>query len=359
MLASPPLVFVELSTDCIGRAVSMALRFWLAVTCTLAVASGSASNAQDQVITRQEIDELTPSEKDRLRTNKDRFDKLSEAEKNRLRQFHEALEKHPESQKLRQAMREYYAWAKTLAPGKREDLRSLTVDERIEEISKHRRKPEWVPLNRQDAEIFRKWLRDAAEPHREALAQYHERVSDGRRGDGHRDDHRRGNRFEDDRHDDDHDGGRRRGRRGPPSWMRATFYLVNELLDENDFHKLSEQLSKSAASELKSRHDLASQRRLAFVWMLPREPFRRERRQDEEKISHQELEEFFSSPDELNNEMREVLLSLPRDEMDRQLRQLYLESRRESAEDGKPPFGPDWWGRRREPKSDPEDDNQK
>jgi len=75
-------------------------------------------------------------ERDRLLRNQERFEQLSPEEQARLRTLHAELSHDPDAQELRDVMRRYQEWLKTLSASQRAELPKLSSDERIERIKK-------------------------------------------------------------------------------------------------------------------------------------------------------------------------------------------------------------------------------
>ena len=72
---------------------------------------------------RKQIAEMTPAERQRLEENYRAFQKLPPEEKRRLRDLQAEIERDPE---LKVTLKEYEAWANTLSPGQRHELRRMT-----------------------------------------------------------------------------------------------------------------------------------------------------------------------------------------------------------------------------------------
>lgn len=83
---------------------------------------------------RKEIADMTPAQKQQLLRHYGRFIALDPKEQQRLCQLHRDIERHQRSHELRQVMHRYYEWLKTLSSYQRADLLQLSADERIERI---------------------------------------------------------------------------------------------------------------------------------------------------------------------------------------------------------------------------------
>lgn len=102
-----------------------------------AMAAEDSPDLPDSLAARRErIEEMPQPERDRLLRNQERFEHLSSAEQSRLRTLHAELSHDPEAEQLREVMRRYQDWLKTLSASQRAELPKLSSAERIERIKK-------------------------------------------------------------------------------------------------------------------------------------------------------------------------------------------------------------------------------
>ncbi len=85
---------------------------------------------------RTRVEGLSLAEKEQLLRRQDRFAGLDPAEQNHLRQLNRDLQQDPNAPRLREVMRRYYDWLKTLTPYQRIELSQLSPEKRIERIKK-------------------------------------------------------------------------------------------------------------------------------------------------------------------------------------------------------------------------------
>jgi hypothetical protein len=117
----------------------------------LVLASPGRSPADDDLLAerRAKVKSLNSAEKFELVESQRRFDHLDPAEQSRLRELNRELEESPDGQELRQVMRRYYDWLKTLPAWQQADLRMLPPNERIakmKEIMKHQAQKNAFPF---------------------------------------------------------------------------------------------------------------------------------------------------------------------------------------------------------------------
>jgi len=87
---------------------------------------------------RARIEKMDPAAKEQLRRRHQRFDNLDAAERERLRRLHHEIERDPHTAELHLVMHRYYEWLKTLTPYQRAELRELAPEKRIERIKQLR-----------------------------------------------------------------------------------------------------------------------------------------------------------------------------------------------------------------------------
>lgn len=281
------------------------------------LALGGIVRADDAAAARrQRIGNMSAAEKAELRRRQERFAKLDRAEQQRLRQLHAQLDDNPE---LRHLMHRYCQWLKALPPYERAELLELEPAERVKRIKQLRQAEAEREANRpdrKDVEGLFRWMDDYVSEHEARIVQslpepVQERMA----------------KLD--------PAGRRRwvawmtwqrwqwGRPGKPPW-----------LGEDDLAKLRSYLTDNGRKRLESQDSPEKQWQMITGWVRhafrPRMASRRSRGPMPPELQ-KELDRFFEH--ELSPEQRDRLLSLPGDELQRELRRLYLSRR-------KPPDSP-------------------
>lgn len=100
----------------------------------IAVSWGIVSATPDYAEAQRQVAELSPGERDRLMRNYERYRALDAQERRRLVALEKSVEADPDSAGLKQTMEGYYAWLKNLSPGQRADLQRLDATARIKKI---------------------------------------------------------------------------------------------------------------------------------------------------------------------------------------------------------------------------------
>ena len=108
----------------------------LVVLAVFALQARVAGAEETDVARRERIGAMTPAEKDRLRRRQERFATLPDDEKQRLRQFHKQLENDPQAEQMRAVMRRYHQWLETLSPFERAELLELPPPQRLDRVKK-------------------------------------------------------------------------------------------------------------------------------------------------------------------------------------------------------------------------------
>jgi hypothetical protein len=83
---------------------------------------------------RAEVESLAPAEKEALLEHFKRFEGLKSSERARLRQLNEEMEAAEDGPKLRAVMVRYYEWLKMLPPGQQAELADLPAAKRVARI---------------------------------------------------------------------------------------------------------------------------------------------------------------------------------------------------------------------------------
>jgi hypothetical protein len=249
---------------------------------------------------RRWVAELPPNEKADLAEREDRFHELeenpeSQQELQKLQQLERTIRTADDAEQLQRTLLAYGSWLAERQPGEQEDLRVLPADERIKLIQRYVREDEENALRHLSDE-------DAAKIRNEVLAIYEDRKSEFERANRRRDDDNR-------------------------LWLdgsplrRAWIVVLWELRDYDRDDKTTQRLINQLSAEqqeywkrLPRRGRRNIQREQLGLWI--RDAMR-------PRWGAQELEEFFASK-KLDNNQKERLLTLPNDQMQAQLEQLYI-----------------------------------
>lgn len=133
-------------------------------------APGSAAarlqaDAAQLALNRETLYRLDDRQLAELRARKERFDQLSEATRDQLRKLHCDLAQHPDREQLVAVMTRFLAWTKRLDERVRADLLDKPVDERFQEVCRLRSEESGQAgvLSPADARKFEVWFRGIAE----------------------------------------------------------------------------------------------------------------------------------------------------------------------------------------------------
>jgi hypothetical protein len=96
----------------------------------------AAADDKSAVSRRQRVENMSLDEKEQLLHAEDHFTALAAAEQQRLRRLHDDIENDPDSKRLRAIMHGYYEWLKTLSPLSWGELPDMGPDERIAWVKK-------------------------------------------------------------------------------------------------------------------------------------------------------------------------------------------------------------------------------
>ena len=256
-------------------------------------------SAEEMTARRARIEEMSAEEKDRLLRQHDRFASLSHQEQARLRTLHQQVERDPQRDELRRVMHEYYEWLKALSPSQRAEITSMSPAERlarIEQIQQRRQRRNERRLSPEDLQAIADWVQGQLlsrppDQRRELLAR------------------------------------RLEGRKGPGQWMMvSSWYSRNRGPRPNP--KSIEQLATAlspAAKERLLRTEGRTRQRLLWSWnsQLSQEASR----QLHERLRQVDEEELSKVFERLPDWERERLLDLPPDQIQRELRLIYFQSR--------------------------------
>jgi len=256
-------------------------------------------------VARRPIAEMNEQQKADLLQRQGQFERMGSAKQQELHKLHDAIERQPDADELRETMRHYSQWLKTLPTYRRMPLLEMDPEERIEEIKRLLAEQQQQLARQRDAEGVFRWMQAYAEKHAEHLMR-------GMPGSARR-------------KTDDLDPTVRRRWLIWMAWRHLQSSRPGRpaALDEEDLNDLRAAVSPETASQLESmpadqqRRAVVGMIRLAFHHKLAARNLRGPWPEEHEK----QLDQFF---DEMDPEDRDHLLSLPGDEMMRELRKKYL-----------------------------------
>lgn len=279
--------------------------------------------AEDMAARRARVEALPLDQKQELAKTLERFLNLSSKERAGLQRLHEDLRNDPDAERLRAIMHDYCEWLKKFSAYSLIGLAEMSPKERLQWIKE---KVNWEKLrdlnprlSDKDAKTLAAWQRDTAERHMRDLQAML------------KDDDKRAFAKADEQE-------RRR------IYSRRLFQAImvgksSSLMTDEDLAKLREQLSDEAKKQLEGKTSL-EQWRLVSRWSHPRGNWRigeRGPRGAQPPDIDERLANFF---EKLNENERDRLLTMPGDEMQRTLLQMY-QSRMKMPENAPPwPEGP-------------------
>lgn len=256
---------------------------------------------------RQRVESMDPGRKKELLRLKERFDSLDRDQQQRLMLLCNAMKSAPDAPELRQIMSRYCEWLKTLPSYTRTELAEAKPADRVKLVQKRlqleQARDEGRRLSSKDAEALRLWMTDYASRHQEQISKA---LSDWQK--------------------------KYLVELPPVKRQSLEFWLMLQrrqatgedgplkMLTEDDLQRLRESLSPEPSQLLGSK-PLNEQRQLVAEWL---------RHMARQRSSHgplpkpndDRLANFFENV--LTGEERDWLLSLPGDEMQQRLQQLYL-----------------------------------
>lgn len=251
--------------------------------------AGAPSREQRQ----QWVEHLSTDQKASLAADWKRFRNLvpdPEAQQ-RLRDLEQQIAQAPDADQLRKTMLVYGLWLARRTPGEQAELRALPTDERLSRVKRFTRQDNRQAaqqLSAEDAKALRDAVLALAEQRKQALLEQM----------------------------------RQRGADNPERNLEkrraagALYILFRELQNDETGDALRKQLtshlSPAAQQHLESLRPPWRERQL---WQWVRDSL-------QPKLGPEELERFFA--EDLDNNQRERLLSLPREEMEAELERLYF-----------------------------------
>jgi len=128
----------------------------VAIVSTLALLGWKATRAEghDLAQRRQQVAQMSPVEREELLRRWQRFQALDPAEQDRLRRLHEQVQSDPDAERLERVMEHYHDWLTSLPPLRRSELVELEPQQRLESIRgllAEQSRRQGQALSRQDA----------------------------------------------------------------------------------------------------------------------------------------------------------------------------------------------------------------
>jgi hypothetical protein len=265
--------------------------------------SATRPSAESLTQRRQRVESMSPGEKEQLARLQERFAALEADQQQRLRRLDDAVQRNADAPQLRQVMRHYGEWLKTLPSYTRAELAELTPADRIKSVKKRleaERHRGGRRLDAKDLTALLKWTNAYVSQHE---AQFVKTLNDQQR------------KRLDDR---------------PPQfrhqWIRwlmlrqaASGDKPPALLTDEDLARLRAELSPEVRRFLETLPSPKQWQQVAD-WM-PHPARQRLASGSFSKVRDEALANFFEH--ELTDKERNDLLSLPGEEMQRRLQQLY------------------------------------
>ncbi|MEN6450192.1 MAG: hypothetical protein ABFC96_06860 [Thermoguttaceae bacterium] len=262
---------------------------------------------------RHRIESMSPEQKDELRRAAARFAVLGPADQQRLRQLDARVRSGDDSPKLQAVMHRYCDWLKSLPLYSRSELAELGPEARVKWVKRRlsfedQAREGGGRLGGRDTETLGKWMNDCVERHEAAFLKT---LPEPQR--------KRLSEFSD-------SAMRHRLVAGQMwlSWQRAHADEPGKMppwVSENDLRRLRSQLSPQARKRLESRPTAQEQWNLVLAWMRHAMRPAASHAHGPLNPDDERLAAFF---EKLPDEERNRLLSLPGEEMQRQLLRLYL-----------------------------------
>ncbi len=285
---------------------------------------GPASPAVETPLQRQQhIESMSLGEKSQLLRLEERFLALDQGQQRQLRQLHQAIQDAHDALQLRQIMHHYYEWLKTLPLYTRTELGGLDLADRLESVKKRLKDDHGPRLGDRDSEALWKWMNRFVLLHERQLL---EKLPESRR----RELAKWPLQTRQPMLLTLLDGGWRRQAAGPGK--------APALMTDEDLASLRGELSAETRLDLESLPKTKQWQQVA-AWM--HYAVRQQHVHGNSSfVDDERLADFFEK--ELPDEERDRLLSLPGDEMQRELQRLYLKGIKPpdaSSRRGRPPAG--------------------
>ena len=296
-----------------GRVEAMSgHRSWKIVLLMLAVLAGTGWSGDSSSEKRRRIEAMTPGEREELRRRHERFASLDPAEQERLRRLHRELEADPEAEHLREVMDHYHQWLMTLSLYHRAELQQLDPSERVKRVKsmlEEQAQREAKRLGVQDLATLTGWMERYALQHE---ARFLDMVPENQR---------------------------QNYQKAAPAmrprmlfamvWWRWQRWGMPKMpgLTEEELADLKSVLSPEARAHVDGKPP-GEQRQIVTGWIRQavQQHLASLDLKSQPGMSDEELAKFFEK--DLSDQQRGHLLSLPNEEMQRELRQLYTMAKR-------------------------------
>jgi hypothetical protein len=114
--------------------VALQLAAWGSVV-ALAMACVEGATGRNQLVEqrREQLEQMTATQREALRSKQERFAKLEPRQQESLRELHRQIDEHPQRERLQGVLHRYHEWRKSpsLLPSDRAQLAQMSLDERI------------------------------------------------------------------------------------------------------------------------------------------------------------------------------------------------------------------------------------
>ena len=265
---------------------------------------------------RRRLEEMSPAQQADLRHLVEHFEFLKPEERQQVQRLHDQIASHAQAAQLRRTMVRYTEWLKSLPPYRRDEVQELPPSERVERIRELIGQETLEGLARHDVEALIHWTKNYVESHEEAILPtlpepLRERMADLTASQ----------------------------RQVWLTWLMWQRWQWDRgwPLNEQDVVLLRGVLSEPAQEQLQDdsatnvAEVLAGWTRTALRGPTASEYFRA----GLDSALQQQLDQFFEQ--ELTDTQRDRLLSLPGDEMLRELRRMYFGLRFSETPNRRPP----------------------
>jgi hypothetical protein len=267
------------------------------------VAATTAGDSLDE--RRQRLESMSDAEKHALLKKKREFDNLTRSEKQRLRDFYQRLQENSDRERLQKILTRYDEWLMSLKPGQKAQLLELPADQRIARIKEIQQEQDTQRfrmlvrghLKEDDLQAIRKWLDEFVLEHEDEILAALPKDRFGPFIEAYNS---------------------KRDRRNLPFVMFRPNLPNIPLPTAEDEQRLEQLISPEARKSLSSlgsdeKRSQVLQSWIRAAWFRP------------PPVDRKELDEFAAKT--LDQENRERLENYPRDRMYRELRGLYYKER--------------------------------
>ncbi len=275
---------------------------------------------------RQQVQSMSADEREELRAKFAKFEALSPDEQEQLRRLHEQLDSDPQGNQLRRTLARYHEWLKSLSPSDRADLLALPPTERLARIKtlKHDQEARAASLAGgarlvgRDVSALSHWMDQFAIDHESELLKSAPRRQEIK----------------------NLDSVARHKALVLLAWQHWRTGNKLPLITDAEITRLAEQLSPEPRRALEGQAIQAGRVQMIHEWAqaITRARFAAGLTgKGNALVSADDLSRFFQN--ELSQAERDRLMELPRDEMHRELRKLYLQHKHVPDAPAKKPPG--------------------